>query len=315
MKRVNAKEICARYITRKQKELSEDEEEIIVDYLEGNKIKVRLDEKPRDLCIKVLEFNMKKEKIDPQRVPITAYANNLLGKEAEIQTKKSEEDLIRKEKEEKERQVRDKEKILKEKAKRLPGCVPDEDNILNKGIYELQVDPELGITFLSDNTTQYAAVISFNNNLYNKIFLNHNNPIIELNSNTGFKSYARVAEPHQYQNEVIYISPLVATSLNIKDKGGAFIKLCMYLPEVKKVKFSYLNKDQLNEILPELIEKIPTVINAFSYLSLGMILKFPLSNSGKEVKIQVNELLDGNGEEISVGLIPFGEGDLPFEIE
>ena len=68
-------------ITRSLKDLNEDEEEIVVDYLESLKIKTKLSMKPRELCTLLLEKAMEKD--IGAKVPITAYANSLLAKEAQ----------------------------------------------------------------------------------------------------------------------------------------------------------------------------------------------------------------------------------------
>lgn len=57
----SAKELCALLITRGLKELNEEEEEVVVDYLEDIGVEVDLDAKPRDLCVALLEKVMTKD--------------------------------------------------------------------------------------------------------------------------------------------------------------------------------------------------------------------------------------------------------------
>lgn len=310
----NAKELCSLLITRGLKKLSEEEEEKVVDYLENAGIKVKLDETPRELCLKLLDLSIREEGQDPKKVPITAYANTLLGKQEEKREERKRTERPRSKSQDKEIERRRKIAELEGKSKTLPGCTTDKDNILGKNLFTLKVDPEIGLMFLPNNDLQYSAVISFNQHLYNELFTNYDNPLIELNSNKGYRAYARVVQPHDEGDNLIYISPLVAASLKIENTGGAFAKVCVYLPQIKNVKFTYLgSKEKLNKFLPQLIENIPYVIDAFSYLSLGMILKTRIQ--GEDVEIRVDEILDEENQPIYVGLIPFGENEIPFEIE
>lgn len=56
----SAKELCAMLITRALKDLNEDEEEIVVDYLEKIGVKTKLTMKPRELCTLLLENDGKR---------------------------------------------------------------------------------------------------------------------------------------------------------------------------------------------------------------------------------------------------------------
>jgi len=297
----NAKELCAMLITRSLKDLNEDEEEIVVDYLEDLGIETDLDTKPKDLCYTLLT------KIKDERVPLTAYANSILSKEKEkvIEKKKEiqEKDLVRK-------RFGEQKKL---ETTKLPGCVPSEDNIFSKNLYTLKSDPRVGIVNLNDGTAQYSSLISLSSDLYTKIFLDYSNPVIEITNSKGNKAYTRVGEPHDGSSELILVSPLISTLLNFKNVDGGFVRLCIHLPEISKVDFTfYGNKMELDEILPSLITKLPSVINAFSYLSLGMVLKTKIN--GREIEVRVDKLEDTDLRPIFAGLIPFSEGDLPFEI-
>lgn len=301
-----AKELCAMLVTRALKDLDEDEEEIVVDYLNDLNIDVDIDTKPREMCRLLLEKTMEQEL--GKKVPLSAYANQLLGK---ITATKSIEEDARK-KYELETGRRRKEKELQSKDKVLLGCIPG-DPIFTRNLYDIVVNPELGIEILNDGTMQYTSLVSVSENLYNNIFLSLNNPVLEINTSQGLKAYARVGEPHFESNNIIYISPLVGALLKVNVRDGAFIKLCKSLPGIAKVDFTYYGgKEELNNILGELRNKLPSVINAFSYLSLGMILLTEIN--GKEVQVRVDGLYDNYERPIFAGLIPFGEHDLPFEI-
>lgn len=297
----NAKELCAMLITRSLKDLNEDEEEIVVDYLEDLGIETDVDMKPKDLCYALLT------KIKDEKVPLTAYANSILNKEKEKSVKKIKErqdtDLMKK---------RINEKTILESSK-LPGCVASENNVFSKNLYTLKSDPRIGIVNLDDGTAQYSSLISLSSDLYTKIFLDYSSPVIEITNSKGNKAYTRVGEPHDGSSELILVSPLISTLLNFKGVDGGFVRLCIHLPEISKVDFTfYGNKTELNEILPNLINKLPSVINAFSYLSLGMVLKTKIN--GREIEVRVDKLEDIDSRPIFAGLIPFSEGDLPFEI-
>ena len=305
----NAKELCAMLITRSLKDLTEDEEEIVVDYLEDLKIKTKLTMKPRELCTLLLEKAMEKD-YGNKKVPLSAYANSLLVKEKDL-TEQKEKFL----KESNIKIARTKSRLNLEKmSDKLPGCLVNQQNIFSRNLYDILVDPELGIVELPDMTSQYTAMISLSKKLYETIFLTTETPIVEIRTNKGFKAYAKIATPHDNPDNVVYVSPLIAFILDISDKGGAFLQLCNSLPEIAHVKFTfYGNKEELNLILKDLIIKLPSVINAFSYLSLGMVLSTNIN--GKNVEVRVDSLTDKSDTPIFAGILPFEESDLPFDIE
>lgn len=302
----SAKELCAMLITRGIKTLSEDEEDVVIDYLDDIGIETLIDDSPKELCMKLLETTMMKDM--GRRVPISAYANSLVEKEQEAKVAKK---LVRSERETKTKR-RNLEMVLSNK--KLPGCVPDQSGIFNKTLYTFITNPEVGIAQLSDNTLQYNAEVSINRQLYEKVFLNVPNPILELTTTFGNKGYARITSVHNESPDIIYISPLVGTILNTDSAKQGYVKLCVDIPRVSKVDFTYYgDQKSLDEILDQLITKLPSVINAFSYLSLGMLLKTTVND--QEVIVRVDKLHDLDDDPIFVGIIPVGESDIPFEIE
>jgi len=185
----NAKELCAMLITRSLQDLNEDEEEIVVDYLENIGIETNLDMKPKELCYTLLD------KIKDKKIPLTAYANSILSKEENIKFEREEKAL--------DRQRLKTQKNLENT--KLPGCIPDDGDILSKGLYDLKVDPSLGIIQLNDGTAHYSSVISLSNDLYQKIFLRHENPILEIINSKGYKTYSRIGEPHNGPSNLILL--------------------------------------------------------------------------------------------------------------
>jgi len=312
------KELCALLLSKGLKDLSEDEEELVANYLEDSGISVSLKDKPSDLCRKLLQLTMEQEGYDPQRVPINVYANTLLTKEQQAKEIKAQQEMeARRLKEIEDRRIGTRQ-MLENQANNLPGCVLEDSKILSKIPYNLQVDKNLGIMTLSDNTLQYSSVISVNNQIYEEIFRAYENPIIELVSIQGYRTYVRVAEGHQDDPNLIYISPLVATSLNIENRGAAVAKLCISLPIIKHIKFTFFGTtEELNLILDQILEKLPDLINAFSYLSLGMLLYMIIKTDQGDIKIsvRVEALYDDNDQSVFAGLIPFGENDIPFDID
>lgn len=304
----NAKELCAMLITRSLQDLTEDEEEIVVDYLEKLRIRTTVNMKPKQLCTLLLEKIIEKE-YPTSKPPITAYAHQLLQKETITTTEKQK---IIKTEDVKIRRSRS-QKDLENMAQKLPGCSVSQANIFGRNLYELRLHPEVGIVNLNDETSQYTAVISVSLDLYEKIFLANETPIIEIKTNKGSRAYAKIALPHEESDNIIYISPLVALILNIQDVGYAFLQLCTSLPEIAHVKFTfYGTQEELNQILKDLIVKLPSVINAFSYLSLGMVLNTNIN--GKQVEVRVDSLTDDRDRPVFSGLLPFQESDLPFDI-
>ena len=296
---MDAKKLCSMLITRSLKDLDYDEEEIVVDYLETIGVSVNLDTDAKELCVILLEKTMEKEL--GRKVPLSAYANSILHKQKEQQNIQK---IL-------EKRTEEKKKLEKTQ---LPGCVHSQMNIIPKTLFNIVVDPSVGVIKLNDGTSQYASLISLSTDLYKSLFSKLSNPILEVTSSKGDKVYTRVENYHNLQKNTVTISPLVAQILDIKGKGNGFIRLCNSLPEILKAEFTfYGTKNELNEILPSLIERLPSVINAFSYLSLGMILVTNIN--GKEYKVRVDGLIDLDQRPIFAGLIPFSEGDLPFEIE
>ncbi len=305
----SAKELCAMLITRAIKDLGEDEEDVVVDYLESIGVDVDLDMKPRDMCLALLEKTMVKDL--GKKVPLTAYANSLIKpKEPE---NKAEKELERR------REVRRKTRIdLEKKAGSLPGCVFAGENPLKKTLYNFQVDQELGIV-PNDNGFQYSAAISLSRRLYDNIFLEYESPVVELLTAKGFRGYSRVTAPHEGPDDLVLVSPLVAALLNFDKREGGFLKLCVSLPEIKRVQFTFYGNDkELQENLKTIIEKVPYTINAFSYLSLGMVLTVELAAEGagkdKEVQLRVDALFDSDDRPLFAGILPFAESEIPFDI-
>lgn len=305
---MSAKQLCAMLITRSLKDLSEEEEEIVVDYMDKLGIEVDLDMKPKQLCQLLLEKIMEKEL--KKKVPITAYANQLLGKE----TEKVEEKRQFLKQQELEKGRKNKERSLEETSRKLPGCAVSRSNVVAKTLYDLVVNPDLGIITMPDGTSHYSSVVSLSSDLYSNIFSETDAPVLEITSSKGNKAYVRISEIHEEPSNIVYVSPLVGYVLGMEMRGGGYLKLCTSLPNISRAKFTfYGTKETLNAILPTLIAKLPAVINAFSYLSLGMVLVTDVE--GKEVKVRVDELTDTDERPIFAGLVPFGEGDLPFDIE
>ena len=308
----NAKELCAMLITRSLKDLNEVEEEIVVDYLEKLRIKTKLSMKPRELCTLLLEKAMEKDygKEGAKKIPISAYANSLLVKEKTMTETKQK---IIKETDVKIKRTKS-QKNLENLGQKLPGCLISDQNLFSRNLYTLVIDPDLGIVNLQDGTSQYTAVISVSQRLYGEIFTVNEAPIVEIRSNKGGKAYAKISFPHDEGDDIVYVSPLISYILNMEGNGAAFLTLCTSLPEISHVKFTfYGDRKELDMILKDLIVKLPSVVNALSYLSLGMILTTTVN--GKNVEVRVDSLTDVYDTPIFAGILKSGEGDLPFEID
>jgi hypothetical protein len=311
------KELCSLLISKGLKELSPDEEDSVVNYLEDSGVRVGLRDKTTDICVKLLQLTMVEDGYDPQKVPVRIYANTLIEREKSERESKFQQTSERRRLQEIEDQRNDARKRLEQQAKTLPGCVVADSDILPKTLFTLQVDPELGLMILPDGSLQYSSVISINGDLYEQLFLALENPIVELGAGQGYKTYVRISDAHQGDRNLVYISPLVATSLNIENEGSAFVKLCVSLPQIRRIEFSFLGTSEtLTSILERITEKLPDLINAFSYLSLGMILRTSIKTDREDLVLnaRVDGLYDESDQAIFAGLIPFGESDIPFEI-
>jgi hypothetical protein len=296
-------------ITRSLKDLNQDEEEVVVDYLTSLGIDVDADATPKSMCVELLEKTMAKEL--GRKVPLTAYANQV--REAELEKTKIA-NLRRKE------ITRNRVKSeLEAKSAILPGCIDAKLKILSSAVipYELVVDPQLGLETINDSTgenlRQYAAVVAVSESIYGEVFNQLDDPIIEISTFDHRRAYARIATSHPGSSEVVLISPLVASIMGLGDRQRtkAFLKLCNSFPEIDHVEFTYYGtKTELDALLPLMIERLPKIINAYSYLSLGMV--FPVNLEG--ARVRVDGLYDANQRPIFAGIIPFGSNDLPFNI-
>lgn len=298
----SAKELCALLITRGLKDLGEEEEEIVVDYLEDIGVEVDLDMKTKDLCMALLEKAMIKDM--GKKVPLTAYANSILGKSVEVK-----DDVKKNIKDERIKM----QKSLESQVKNLPGCIVSDDKLLKKTLYDFKVDENLGVTVLPDNSLQQSTAVALSQKLYDEIFLNYETPVLELVSAKGFRTYARITGMHNEADNIVYVSPLVANILNFKGRDGGFLKLCTSLPQIKRMKFTFYGAEsELQKILKQIIVETSSVVSAFSYLSLGLVLTIIIE--GKEVYLRVDGLFDEDERPIFAGLIPFSVSDIPFDI-
>lgn len=306
-----AKELCALLITKQLKELNEDESDVVVDYLEDIGIEVDIDTSDNTLCRSLLDRVMQDEL--GRSVPISAYANQIVTTLKNMEYTKT----LEKERRDTERKRKNIQKLLEKEHTELSGCVVGNIGI-PKGLFVFIVDPDLGIQRDSDGNMIYTAVVSVSPSLYEQIFLNVNNPVLELITSTGNRGYVKLGEPTLLPTDSnqIYISPLVSRLLKLDgepNKSG-FIRLCIKMPTISKINFTfYGNKNQLDSNLEYFINKLPDTINAFSSLSLGMELIL-LKSDGETLTVRVDGLLGENGNPIFSGLIPVGLTDLPFEI-
>jgi len=305
----SAQELCALLITRGVKSLSDDEEEIVVDYLDSIGIEVSLDDKPRDMCQTLLRKLMEEKSERP--IPITAFANKILEKTQKDRTRKEEtrnknreEEAIRR----RDVQIRTKrandELGFDKLRNRLPGC-QQANGVFNQNVYDIQVDYDLGLQPLSDGNYQYKSVISLPSDLISQVYGITDNPIVEIKVGRT-TAYARIEGGSE---DGIRISRLTSDILKLQEPFvQASLRLCSSMPTIQSVNFTYYgSREELDLILPNLINRLPETIEAFSYLSLGLILR-------TVVLVRVDQLIDTNGDPVFSGLLPFGVSDIPFDI-
>ena len=304
----SAKELCSMLITRKLQELDEEEEDVVVNFLEDLGIEVELDTDNKTLCKLLLEKTMLEE--IGKMVPLSAYANQILEKEVKVSEQKEKEKKLRQIK-----RKRENTKIkLEQQHNNLPGCVSDDNIISTKGLYDFVIDDQLGIKKLSDGDVIYTLVVSVSPELYKNIFLNVTNPILELTSAAGNRVYVRLTEPQNIADKYILINPLVAKMLGLGDNKAGFVKVCINMPQITKIGFTYYGtQSELDENLPYLINRLPDIINSFSSLRLG--LELDLSKNGKNIIVRVDKLEGENGIPIFAGILPLGVTDIPFDID
>ncbi len=300
----SAKELCSLLITRGLSELTDEEEEIVVDYLENIGIEVELDDTPKQLCTSLLQKIMKDD--IKRLVPITAYSNSLLKLESEKQIKSNQQKMDdRIKRKEKIRYAKLEKKLISQHGD-LPGCEIS-DNILP--MFQFIYDPILGI-----NNGILTSVVSVPDTMYTKIFKTLSNPTLEIITIEGRTVYVRI-EPSKNKNQssnVIYMSGLVSQILNTQNTYG-YVKVCKSLPYISHIEFTYLgSEDQMNDDFEYLLKVLPSIVTSFSSLSLGMILRTLKDN--RDIHVIVNGLSGDNNKPIFAGLLPFGETNIPFDI-
>jgi hypothetical protein len=311
----NAKELCSLLITRGIKNLSEDEEDIVVDYLDSIGIDVSIDDKPRDMCETLLRKLMEEK----SNIPLTAFANKVLAdeknkKEQIIQKKKQivqEKAKKKKESELKIKRISDQSEIAK-MENNLPGCIKN-NNIFEVKPYWIQVDDRIGVQTLSDGTAQYKAIMTLPYDVYFKIVSEYQSyyPVVEIK--VGNKTAYAGIEPY---DGPILISPLIRDILELNDyrtRLEAYLSFCNSMPIIKSIVFTYYgSQEELDKFLPDMIHRLPETINAFAYLSLGLVLRTIIN--GQETLVRVDRLVDSNDDLVFAGISPDGESDIPFEI-
>lgn len=315
----NAAEVCARLLTRALKELTEEQEELVTDYLYSIGINIEADISSRDMCLVLLEKLM----IDEygNKVPVTAFANNILEK-----AKKASEIRAQQVKAQQITYNRAlKEKELKQQTGNMLGCEISNTNIFSKIPYKLVIDPTIrtDVNRAEEAEGAYSAVILLSTNLYNELLLNFDSPLLEIVTLKGARAYVRVQGTYESSNDdhVIHITPLVAEILeldpNVKS-AQAFVKLCNALAEISFVEFRYYGtQEELNGVLQQIQEILPSIINRYSYLSLGMVFKLQIpDNIGvlNQHEVRVDRIYDTNKDSIYAGIIPQGDVAIEFEI-
>jgi hypothetical protein len=299
----SAQEVCAMLLLRSIKTLNSEEEELIADYMADIGYEVTFDKDPRGLCQFLLEDAMQQEL--GHKAPMTAYAHSVIDAQAKVREERKKLDRLR----ELDKKRGAEKKRLASNEKKLPGCNINK-SILKNVAHKLRFDEKLGY---DRDTGRHAAVVAVSSRLYNQIFLEIDNPVVELMAlKTGKVCYARIAEAHEEADDVVYVSELVSDILGTK-RGDVVMKLCNSLPSVKHIDLTYYGTQaELDGVLEEVIQNLQVTINGFSYVFLGMELYVETKDGRKAVR--VDGLYDDEMP-IFAGLIPFGENDVPFEIK
>lgn len=307
---MNAKELCAKLILKSLKNLSEEEEEFVFDYLYDLGYDLDADTSHQKLCSILLEATMKKDL--GRQVPMTAYANSLIQKAKDLELVKESEGKRRALE-----AMRSKRRTeLLGRVRDLPGCDVNDEDFITKNIMIFMRNDQVGYD-VADGI--HRSAISVSENIYKSIFMKLQSPVVELVTTKGHRAYARITDYHQASDTTIFMSQLTAEILELKGSNtSGFLKLCNSLPELAMAKFTYYGtQGELDADLPFLLERLPHVINGFSYMSLGLLFYVRMDEKTPQeriITIRVDSLISAEGEEVFAGLIKFAEADLPFDI-
>lgn len=302
----SAKELCARYITRQITELDEEEKDDIYYYLDDRGYEVTTETKPRQLCMMLMEDLIKKE--GAGRIPITAYSHKIiqdLDRAREVRARKYAE---AEEKAQRRRKIME----LERSSSVLPGCVKDRSGIVPNVPYSFILDPAVGLIRDSEGQEVYKSLVNVPENIYMQIFTRGiDKPVLELSTPRGKKTYARIAGPHSGINNMLLLNFLTQEELGLREGDKIFMKLCVDMPEITSIMFTYYGtQEELNEILPELIVKLPKNINTMTSLKLGDEI-----HVDNRYTVRIDKLYSEGGEEVFSGIFPLGYSNVPFEIE
>lgn len=307
---MSAKEICAKLITRKLSQLSTDEMDEVYDFLDDKGYDINIDMSSRQLCTILMEDLMKDDSISKglsgkSRIPMTAFANKVLKDENEKRLIKEEKMRLARIK----RQRSEKKKELESQSRQLQGCRKNRGFLPNV-MYNQVMDLDIGI-FKSGDQEYYGAFIQVPMQLYMKIFNEIDSPIIELKTNTGLMTYARIEGPHNGNNRLIKTSPLISNLLD--DKSTVTLNLCIDMPIIENINFLYYgSEEELNSVRRELSVKLPDILNRLASLNLGMELQVMLDSGLKTVL--VDGLYDLENTLVFSGIFPLGESNIDFNI-
>lgn len=296
----NAQELCSELLLNITKNLTDEEEELVVDYLDNIGIEVDLDVEQNKMCRMLFDSLTKKL---PGRVPVQALANKILddrkirlGENVETKTEESLE----------ERRDKISDQLL---TSGKTTCVLDESNIVPTNQMYKFITDELGITTESDYT-HYNAVVKLPIKLYEKIFFNVENPVLKITKFGGNheSTYVKINGYNDkfYTNESI-VEPIEITDITDDYKNRIIID--KHTPYISHVKFIYYgDKKELNKNLLAIRNSLKE--NDVRSFRVGSTV---LADKG--YKFMVGSIKDENNRNVSIGRIKYDMDDIKFDIE
>ncbi len=285
-----AEKLCARLIVGRLDELTDDEKYDILIELEEFDIYLEEEDSSTHICKTLMNKASGK-------IPMTAYIHQFLDK---TEKREAAREAIYAEKRVVENRKKNKEELIT-RGEKMDNCVGRSNLIFGKIVYHA----------VEKNYINRSGYITIQKNIYIELTRQDSLIIeIELLNNIGKKLYVRVSDYHDDYKKSIYVSSDLYNEIGeIPFK----ISVCSDLPDITFISFEFFGlEEDLEKILPSLQMDLASMLSGFEALTLGKDIKLNMDDGNSFVARVVS--LQSYGEEIYAGKIPFGENDIPFEI-
>jgi len=270
--------LCAQYITSNEPLPSSDQRKL-KQFMRNEDIPFNDNDQPRLLCQKLLE-NLKPN----QMMPLMPFANQLISEEIKRQ------DDLEIQLEAEQEALKLKRKLIKIQNQSFDDNLECSNSVFNNNSYQTVIDETLG----------HTAHIGISRQLYEPLInLAVDNqidaPLIELTTLNGKKMYVRFQQKDVPEG-VIYISPLVATTLSGPADNTVTCKWCTNIKEPSKFYFIMFDKENDTEVNDELKSKIQNSLQRYleRFAGIKVGIKIPILLDNRIITLVIEKILNTN---------------------